>query len=58
MEVPFVGNLVSTLKTHKGSMHMQSFIKRASMNNLNVIIEEIKNSFGDLMTDSYGNYFC
>lgn len=37
---------------------MQSFIKRASFNNLNTIIEEIKNDFGKLMVDQYGNYFC
>jgi hypothetical protein len=58
IEVPNLGKLVEILKTHKGSMQMQNFIKRASFNNLNTIIEEIKNDFGKLMIDQYGNYFC
>jgi hypothetical protein len=58
IEIPNLGKLVEILKTHKGSMQMQSFIKRASFNNLNTIIEEIKSEFGKLMIDQYGNYFC
>lgn len=58
VEVPNLGKLVEVLKTHKGSMQMQSFIKRSSFNNLNMIIEEIKGDFGKLMIDQYGNYFC
>jgi len=34
---------------------MQDFLKKASVNTINVIIERIKNDFGKLMADSYGN---
>ena len=57
-EIPSRDKIVELLKTHKGSLHMQNYIKKASMANLNVIIESIKDDFGKLMTDSYANYFC
>lgn len=38
---------------------MQDFIKKeATMDLINKIIDRIKNDFGRLMIDSYGNYFC
>jgi len=37
---------------------MQNFIKKTSVSSLNSIIDRIKEDFGKLMTDSYGNYFC
>lgn len=36
---------------------MQNFIKKASLNSLTIIIEEIKESLPILITDQYGNYF-
>jgi hypothetical protein len=44
--------------SYKGSLQMQNYIKKTSVNNLNKIIELIKDDFGRLMTDSYANYFC
>lgn len=38
-------------------MNMQNFIKKASVNNLTCIIEEIKGALPDLITDMYANYF-
>ena len=37
---------------------MQEFLKNAPINSINLIIEKIKEDFGKLMSDSYGNYFC
>ena len=38
---------------------MQLFIKKeANHDQINIIIERIKNDFGKLMIDKYGNYFC
>lgn len=37
---------------------MQEFLKKSSVSTINMIIERIKNDFGKLMADSYGNYFC
>ena len=37
---------------------MQEYLKKASINSVNLIIERIKDEFGRLMSDSYGNYFC
>ena len=50
--------MIDFLRTQKGSRHMQDYLKKTSLNNINVIIERIKNDFGKLMADSYGNYFC
>ena len=37
---------------------MQEHLKKASVNSINLIIDRIKDEFGLLMSDSYGNYFC
>ena len=37
---------------------MQEYLKKASFNSVSLIIEKIKLDFGNLMADSYGNYFC
>lgn len=37
---------------------MQDFLKKAPINSINLIIDKIKDDFGNLMSDSYGNYFC
>lgn len=52
------GKIVEIAKSHKGSLQLQNILKRTSVSNIGVIIEECKHSFGDLMMDSYGNYFC
>lgn len=33
-------------------------MKKAPINSINLIIENIKDDFGTLMCDSYANYFC
>ena len=45
------------LKTHKGSMALQGFIRKATLNNLNIIIDEIKSKLPELITNQYANYF-
>ena len=57
-EIPNLEKLVETLKTHKGSIQMQLYIKKTSVKSLNKIIEIIKGDFAELMMDSYANYFC
>jgi hypothetical protein len=37
---------------------MQDYLKKAPINCINLIIDRIKDDFGKLMSDSYGNYFC
>lgn len=37
---------------------MQEHLKKAPINGINLIIDKIKDDFGRLMSDSYGNYFC
>lgn len=37
---------------------MQDYLKKAPINCINLIIDRIKDDFGRLMSDSYGNYFC
>jgi hypothetical protein len=37
---------------------MQNFVKKAPMNIIEMIIDEISQEFWQLLTDSYGNYFC
>lgn len=52
-------DLYEYLISQKGSRHMQLFIKKeANHEQINKIIEGIKNDFGKLMIDKYGNYFC
>ena len=37
---------------------MQVYLKKAPINSINLIIENIIESIGRLMCDSYANYFC
>ena len=37
---------------------MQDYLKKAPINSINLIIENIKENFDRLMCDSYANYFC
>jgi len=57
-EIPHFSELLDYLCTQKGSRHMQEHLKKASVNSINLIIDRIKDDFGRLMSDSYGNYFC
>lgn len=50
--------IIDTLKTHKGSVQLQSTVAKGSYNLNNAIINEIKDNFGELMCDQYANYFC
>ena len=43
--------IVETVKTHKGSCAFQKFLEKVSINTLNMIIEEIKDDFGSLMSN-------
>ena len=57
-DYPFQGKILPNVKTHKGSLQMQNFVKKAPMNIIEMIIDEINQEFWQLLTDSYGNYFC
>jgi hypothetical protein len=57
-EIPHLYDLIEYLCTLKGSRIMQEYLKKASINSVNLIIDRIKDDFGRLMSDSYGNYFC
>ena len=57
--IPHLHNMYEYLISQKGSRDMQLFIKKeANHEQINIIIERIKNDFGKLMIDKYGNYFC
>lgn len=53
-----LSRILETLKTHKGSVALQNTVNRGSYNMNSAIINEVKDSFGELMCDQYGNYFC
>ena len=57
MDIPYKGDLSRMLRTHRGSMSLQNFIKKASNSNLTSIIDEIRESLPDLIIDMYANYF-
>ena len=46
------------VKTQKGSRILQKLLNKILPNELDLILEKIKDNFSDLMTDTYGNYFC
>ncbi len=50
--------VAETVVTHKGSVTFQKTLPKISINTLSLIIEEIKDDFGALMSNQYGNYFC
>ncbi len=53
-----IGDIANGVKTHGGSVKMQKFVDKCSFNDLNIIVEEIKDDFASIMTEKYGNYFC
>ena len=57
-DIPHFADLVDYLCTQKGSRMMQDYLKKAPINSINLIIENIKDNFDRLMCDSYANYFC
>lgn len=57
-DIPHLFDLVEYLCTLKGSRIMQDYLRKATINSINLIIERIKDEIGRLMSDSYGNYFC
>ncbi len=57
-DIPHLGDMVEYLCTQKGSRMMQVYLKKAPINSINLIIENINAHIGRLMCDSYANYFC
>lgn len=49
--------LVSFIKTQKGSRYMQKYLNKITPDNINLLLSKICTSFKEIMTDSYGNYF-
>jgi hypothetical protein len=45
-------------RSQKGSRNLQKLLNKIQPDDLDIILEKIKNNFYDLMTDIYGNYFC
>lgn len=50
-DIPHFEDIIEFLKTQKGSRQMQDYIKKAPINSINLIIEQIKEDFGKLMTN-------
>ena len=45
------GKVVETVTTHRGSIAFQKMLPKASVNTLSMIIDEIKDDFGNLMSN-------
>jgi hypothetical protein len=45
-------------RTQKGSRNLQKLLNKIQPEGLDIILEKIKSNFYQLMTDTYGNYFC
>jgi hypothetical protein len=45
-------------KSQKGSRNLQKLLNKIQPEGLDVVLEKIKSNFYELMTDTYGNYFC
>ena len=52
------GNLISIIKTHKGSRIFQNYLKNTHSDIIHQIFLEINSNLSELMIDSYANYFC
>jgi len=52
------GNILNLAKKKVGSRFLQEHLQKAKQSLINRIIEQIKGSLAELMTDNYGNYFC
>lgn len=46
------------IKTQKGSRTLQQILNKMQPEKVDELLYIIRNHFADLMTDSYGNYFC
>ena len=57
-DIPHFADMADYLCTQKGSRMLQEYLKKAPINSINLIIENIKDNFARLMCDSYANYFC
>ncbi len=44
--------------SQKGSRNLQKLLNKILPQELNVILQKVKDHFSFLMTDTYGNYFC
>ena len=51
-------NFVSVIKTHKGSIIFQNYLKNTHSEILHQIFLEISNYLPELIIDPYANYFC
>jgi len=45
-------------KSQKGSRNLQKLLNKILPSELDTILEKVKEYFYELMTDTYGNYFC
>jgi hypothetical protein len=50
-DYPYKNKLLEALKTHKGSINLQTFMRKASISSIELIIDEINEGFGSLMID-------
>ena len=45
-------------RSQQGSKYLQRVLAKASPDVVDFVVEEVGDSMHELMTDSYGNYFC
>jgi hypothetical protein len=50
--------LCEFLKSQKGSRIYQRKLKKMTQTELNELLSTLKENFGELLTNVYGNYFC
>ena len=54
----FQGNILSIIKTHKGSRIFQNYLKNTQCEILHQILLEILPQLSELLINPYANYFC
>jgi hypothetical protein len=54
----YKGQIVAFAKNQQGSKYLQRVLAKASPDILEFIVVEVGDNLHELMTDSYGNYFC
>jgi RNA binding exosome subunit len=50
-------NLVSFIKTQRGSRFMQKFLNKIPPEHISLLLSKMQKDFREIMIDSYGNYF-
>ena len=54
----YKGQMHKLARSQQGSKYLQRVLAKASPDVVDFVVEEVGDSMHELMTDSYGNYFC